>query len=186
MYVNSILRTTWFRRRFPHISYVHVKSGSGARGGNGLIRLGHWARCEAVILHEITHNLVSNEYAPHGAEFAGVYMFLVRGALGIEIAKQLRQSYKDHKVRSNSKALPAPRTVASSTEIKKRAKKVEVEKRRLRKQIAKSPVQSARSNEIAVLLRRMIDAEQFGEARSGARVAALRTIREIKALPFQP
>ena len=128
-YVNALLKTAWFSRRWM-VKHVNVKSGKGARGGIGGISLGKWARCEAVILHELAHNLVPRtclDAAAHGPEFAGVFHYLVQQVMGKEEADKLKASFKLNKVKMNRKAIPKPDYISDRRqEAEKRKRKQKV------------------------------------------------------------
>ena len=123
-YVNALLKTAWFSRRWM-VRHVNVKSGKGARGGISGISLGKWARCEAVILHELAHNLVPRtclDAAAHGPEFAGVFHYLVQQVMGKEEASKLKASFKENKVRMNRKAIPSPQFISETKQEAERRK----------------------------------------------------------------
>lgn len=111
-YVDDVMREAWVQRRWgQRVLTVHWKAGGSATGsyfGNRLA-LPPWSRVEAVILHEIAHNLVgSHDCASHGPEFAGLLLSLVRLRMGKAAADRLRTAYKAERVRYNLKAVPAP------------------------------------------------------------------------------
>ena len=123
-YVNALLKTAWFSRRWM-VKYVHVKSGKGARGGINGMSLGKWARCEAVILHELAHNLVPRSCptaSAHGPEFAGVFHYLVQQVMSKEEALKLKASFKENKVRMNRKAIPSPQFISERKQETERRK----------------------------------------------------------------
>lgn len=109
-YVDAVTATAWFRRRWGYhrIDVTHAHGGS-SHGGFGHIEMGvEHRRSEAVILHEIAHNLSPFTYAFHGPEFAGVLVTLVKHVMGAEHAKALRESFKAKRVRVSMAAVPAP------------------------------------------------------------------------------
>jgi len=123
-YVNALLKTAWLSRRWM-VKYVQVKSGKGARGGINGMSLGKWARCEAVILHELAHNLVPRSCptaSAHGPEFAGVFHYLVQQVMGKEEALKLKASFKENKVRMNRKAIPSPQFISERKQETERRK----------------------------------------------------------------
>jgi hypothetical protein len=83
-----------------------------------------------VILHEVAHNLTATcdggRYcAPHGPEFAAVFLFLVRYRMGAQAARWLRAAYREHRVKvAPSRVLPAAggHPVLSSSERRDRAR----------------------------------------------------------------
>ena len=167
-YVDSILSHAWFRRRWG-TCHIEVVAGKGARGGNGIIRLAKWARNEAVILHEIAHNLVPNRYAAHGPEFAGVMLFLVKQVMGKEHGDKLRASYKQYRVKSNRKALPSPdREVKSMYELAA-----------AKRQAKREPLDLYERDTVTKLLTRAINAGQLGESGSKQRNYARLIVRTL-------
>jgi len=168
-YVDAILKTAWFSRRWM-VKHVNVKSGKGARGGIGGISLGKWARCEAVILHELAHNLVprSSPYAAaHGPEFAGVFHYLVQQVMGKEEALKLKASFKENKVRMNRKAIPSPQFISE--------RKQETERRKYKSQ--------ALDKTALVILRtyfeRAVKSGMLGEVGSKSRNDARKILRQL-------
>lgn len=111
-YVDSVLSRAWFVRRWPAVHiYVQHKSGGNAYGyrlgqHQGRITLPVFARTERIILHEIAHVLTPGKYASHGPEWAGVYLELVRYMVGKDAAAQVRDRFKQGRVRWNKKAVP--------------------------------------------------------------------------------
>jgi putative metallohydrolase (TIGR04338 family) len=169
-YVNAVLKTAWFSRRWM-VKYVNVKSGKGARGGINGIRLGKWARCEAVILHELAHNLVPRSCpnaSAHGPEFAGVFYYLVQQVMGKEEALKLKASFKENKVRMNRKAIPKPDYISNARQ--------EAEKRKTKYQ--------ALDNTHVIILRtyfeRAVNSGMFGEVGSKSRNDARKILRQLK------
>lgn len=169
-YVDAILKTAWFSRRWLH-KRVDVKSGKGARGGIKGISLGKWARCEAVILHELAHNLVPRSVpnaAAHGPEFAGVFHYLVQQVMGREEASKLKASFKENRVRMNRRAIPKPEWLSNRQQ--------EAEKRQIKYQ--------ALDNTQVIMLRtyleRAINSGEFGEVGTKLRNDARKVLRQLK------
>lgn len=170
-YVNAILKTAWFSRRWM-VKFIPVASGKGARGGVNGIRLGKWARCEAVILHELAHALVPRtcpNASAHGPEFAGVFHYLVQQVMGKEEADKLKASFKLNKVKINRKAIPRPDYISERRqEAEKRMKKYE-------------PLDNTTSIILRTYLERAINSGMFGEAGSKARNDARKVLRIVKS-----
>lgn len=109
--VNDILDRKPVRSRFgPRRITVERGKGGGRAYGGGRITLGVSARTEWIICHEVAHCLTPGSYASHGPEYAGIYLFLISAVLGPKEAARLRDAFRQHKVKWNSKALPAPST----------------------------------------------------------------------------
>lgn len=118
-YVDSILASAWFQRRWGSGWCVAViqKSGGSAYGGSRGRKLGRmtlpvFARDEAVILHELAHVLTNHDQsiAHHGPEFVGVYLELVRYAVSKEAAAHVRSKFQTKPlVRFNRSMVPTPK-----------------------------------------------------------------------------
>lgn len=112
-FVDKVMASRWVATRWRR--KVTVRPGHGhtrATGSptSGIIQLPTWSRFPLVILHELAHVLnTTSSYAPHGPEFAGLYAALVERHIGVAAATELRAAFKTHRVRSNLKAVPAPR-----------------------------------------------------------------------------
>lgn len=110
-YVDAILASAWFRRRWGHrrIPVQHSHGGGSAAWVDGSISISvQHRRQEQTILHEIAHVLTPHPYAHHGPEFAGILLTLVKHVMGPEYAATLRESFKAHRVRYTMTAVPAP------------------------------------------------------------------------------
>jgi len=120
-YTNRIIKHKWFQERWPDIVCIGVRkirSDANAHGwysGGGLVNIQipktMWAMKEAVVLHEIAHGITEYEFgvnktAWHGREFAKIFASLVQHYMGTEAGRELRASYKKHRVkwRSNGRA----------------------------------------------------------------------------------
>lgn len=98
-YVDSIVKSPWFKKHYRSVTYIKVKPGRG--GGVAYwrsISLGVKARrCEGVIIHEIAHICAeadhSHAIAHHGEEFATTYLTLVKRFLGKEKYEALRLAF---------------------------------------------------------------------------------------------
>jgi putative metallohydrolase (TIGR04338 family) len=110
-YVDAVTSARWFRARWGNRAItVRANSGSNAMMGGNLINLaGDHRRSEAVILHEMAHALSPySGVAPHGKEFAGILLTLVRQVMGREQSDELRAAFRTHKVRVSMAAVPSP------------------------------------------------------------------------------
>ena len=116
-YVDAIVSRKWFIARWgPGWTIAVVqKSGGSAYGGNrgwrrGRMTLPVFARSEPVILHELAHCLTNHDtkIAHHGPEWAGVYLELVRYAVGKDAAAVVREKFntKGRRVRWNKAGIP--------------------------------------------------------------------------------
>lgn len=104
-YVDRLLATTFFKNRWPRLESVCVDAGRSivhAWTEGTRISLPRWARCEWVILHELSHAIVNTYYpdgAAHGREFCSVYLQLVKWQLGHEAWQVLRSTFVENRVR---------------------------------------------------------------------------------------
>lgn len=107
--VDAILDKRVIRSRWG-IKSVRVEFGR-SRGVSygGMIALGVGARNEWVICHELAHELTPHQYASHGPEFCGIYLFLVENVIGKEAAAKLRAAFKAGRVKVNRAGIPAVR-----------------------------------------------------------------------------
>lgn len=101
-YVDSVASEGWFVARWGERPY-DVRPGHGHRRAtatrDGVLQLPRWARTELTVLHEMAHPLVEAEAAPHGPEYAGVLLALVRRAMGPGAAQRLEDAFARHRVR---------------------------------------------------------------------------------------
>jgi len=138
-YMEKVVSYEWFTARW-HISTPSWVEGNAPRVGDGRarrkacwdascyeIKLPHWARTEAVILHEMAHWIVDRatvprednrgfwrpqydtDHAAHGKEFAAVLLELVRLQLGAEATTALKKAYKMLKVKRDKQPQPIHR-----------------------------------------------------------------------------
>lgn len=99
----------WYPRSAPYLwTNLVIRPGHGARrafaSGRGTITLPRWARNRAVMLHELSHLVVSLEYrrsecAFHGWQFCQVYLNLVRSVMGQDIHDALKAQFKKDRVK---------------------------------------------------------------------------------------
>lgn len=122
----GVFESTWFKNRFPQVTFLATHNGGGARkarggpcyrrAGSGLLiqgvymNLPRWARSKLVILHELAHGLTPVTCAAHGREWCQIYLELVGRFMGTETATRLRDSFKAHGVRC------LPKRVLSETQ----------------------------------------------------------------------
>lgn len=105
--VDKVTKSPWWVRNFrviqhvtKHTPNIHVVPGKG--GGHAYtdwrqISLGIWGRQMVLVLHEIAHIACYDRYrdkvAPHGSEFAGIYLELVKRFVGRSEYEQLRLAF---------------------------------------------------------------------------------------------
>lgn len=181
------IRSRWGTVRI----HVYLKRGGRALGGGGEIGLPLGGRNPWVILHEIAHCLTPGKYAPHGPEFAGVFLFLVETIIGKEEAAVLREKFKVEKVRHNRKAIPAVRSVVPAPAVPQREayqktaeraeKRRAAEKARAVREAASKPLTATEGAQAAILIRRAVKAGAFGPSGSKPRVHALATARSLES-----
>jgi putative metallohydrolase (TIGR04338 family) len=109
---------------------VKVRDGrgrrrAGARSEDDELLLPRWSRSRWVILHELAH--IANDYihnfdldedtgdleieyttAPHGPEYAGIYLYLVRGFLFVADHDRLEAAFREGKVKIIPVEAPYP------------------------------------------------------------------------------
>lgn len=182
-YLNIFCEQYWFRQRFG-TRQIYIEAGrNGGKAFEGRrITLSTWARNEAIILHELAHCLAPPQ-TKHNAEFAGVFLFLVKNAFGADCAKQLRESYKTHRVKYNNKSIP-PINKNCLTQLQKSrlASKNNRVERQQKKQLSQKPILLEEQEHLVRLLTRAINSGQFGEPRSKTRASAQKVIRDVKKL----
>jgi len=103
-----IIRSRWGARKV-RVELTRGRGGAYAYGSH-TIRVTRLARNEAVLLHEIAHTLTDSQFAPHGPEYAGVLLFLVKNVLGAEAHGSLFAQMRAHKVRRSNAGIPAVRS----------------------------------------------------------------------------
>jgi putative metallohydrolase (TIGR04338 family) len=108
-YVDGLAAADWFGGRWGARSF-EVRPGYGHRrataDGNGVLQMPRWSRTELVVLHEMAHCLTPVSYAPHGPEYAGVFLALVRRGLTPAVAQALEDAFARHGVRWTMTAVP--------------------------------------------------------------------------------
>lgn len=174
-YVDEVCGARWFqsrwgKRRIP-VTFKAWGDATGGHLGGGDISLPPWARSEGTILHELAHCLTPHKYAPHGPEFAGILLTLVRYQVGAEAARQHRQRYREHRVRWSMAAVPEVdvRMVASKSAAQERARAA-----------AAKPPNRADLEEAAAVIRRAARAGLLGAAERKPRQHAMDTARLLE------
>lgn len=179
-YVDRLMEKKWIQARWGKqtITIKAGRYGGHARSGwNGhTITLGVWARQEAIILHEVAHCLIGEKpppgpYSSHGAEYAGLFLALVRLQMGQEMAQKLKESFKAHKVRHNNKAIPTPKPERVETKAAARAKQTARKNR---------PLGRYEVDDSVEVIRRAIRLGVFGPAGRKARAHALEVARLLE------
>lgn len=171
-YVDALLdkraiRSRWGRQRMV----VALTHDGGRADGYRTVRLGVAARNPRVICHEIAHNLNPAGCAPHGPEFAGIFLMLLETAGERDAAATLRAAFKAHRVRVSRKGIPAVRAVVAPSTA---------EQSREAAAARRKPLEGREPVTLARLLRRAIAAGEFGPAGSACRDKALATARHIE------
>lgn len=150
-YVDAIRTSAQFQRRWGFKSLTVVANWGGtSRGGGGVLHMAPAHRVnEAIILHEVAHNLVSyHKYAPHGPEFAAVFHELVKLFMGKTAAADLRAAFVAKRVKyfGDRPMVPKPDEAryARAREVKVRhavpGKPVDAERLAARKANAQKPM----------------------------------------------
>lgn len=136
---NKIVTSTWFVKKYRtrdsgRVAALNIRLEKTHGGGRAErmfdgweIRLGTWARCDLVLIHEITHCVVTTGPA-HGWKFAEVFLDLVRHFMGKDAHDVLKASFKKHRVkftapRAKRELTPEQRAVLVERMAKARAAK---------------------------------------------------------------
>ena len=95
-------------------SVIKVKDGRGctfARGGSRGVTLPVWARSKPIVLHELAHTLTFHEkqVGPHGWLFCRAFLDLVGTFIGADAKKELKASFRAHKVRTSPRRVEVER-----------------------------------------------------------------------------
>ena len=116
-WVDKIVRSKWFRNRWPYLTYIQVKDGRGRRRATGyakgsrqhyetfgittegILKMPRWSRSELFILHEITHVIIDHVHKrkvpAHGREFCNLYLSLVKRFMGKVAHHDLKICFKE-------------------------------------------------------------------------------------------
>lgn len=137
-YLTRCFAQKWFRKHYPEVRYFRVHDGrrrtkaggSGhltISGGRCELWLPRWSRFERVVLHELAHGMTDIHeehervsgawWAPHGWQYAKIFLDLVRHFMGAAAGESLRTSFRAHRVRyypprKGRKMTPAQRAAA--------------------------------------------------------------------------
>jgi hypothetical protein len=120
VFVNSIITSSWLRKHFSRLpillsNNIEVRPGKGRRnaaGASWAIWMPLWSRYKIIILHELSHSLCANmgfskyktDFAPHGWQFCGVLLALVKKYLGEDDFLDLKDKFKKNRVRFTAPA----------------------------------------------------------------------------------
>lgn len=105
-YVRDLLRRAWWQRRYKRLT-IHVKDGRGgynarASHGGSTIQLPRRSRSRLVLLHELTHTVVTPKrlpHASHGRLFAARFRELVGWEFGDTKREALTLAYRENNVK---------------------------------------------------------------------------------------
>lgn len=196
-YVDAVLSARWFQSRWGQkkIEVVHGHGGSHAStwGHTLSVHTDH-RKCETSILHEIAHCLTPGyRYADHGPEFAGVLITLIRHQMGKEHADEMKASFREHRVKFNMKAVPAPGSKPVVTKTEKVAKERAAAKAQNAQRLAEQRAAAERDqrrrvgytgrHEAADVIRANVKTGLFGPSGSKPRTHALATARALEKGP---
>lgn len=100
-YVDALTKRAWFISRWGHKRIKVTDGRSRRRGGSTWtqIKMPTWTRYEMYVLHEVAHTVMPVGLAPHGPEYAGVLVTMVRLAMGTVAAAMLRDAMRERRVR---------------------------------------------------------------------------------------
>lgn len=103
-YVDSVLASSSWMRRFPRVRAIRVTDGRGRRHAGAFVNsakiaLPKWSRSRLIILHELAHHAAPRSAPAHGPEFARIYLDLVLEFLGPVTAQKLADAFVVHRVR---------------------------------------------------------------------------------------
>lgn len=129
-YVDQVMHTAWWRRRYGGSVVVRVADGRGAPRARvdsspelyfgwvtDYMRLPVDYRYAWVVLHELAHvaHCALQRWkwrpvadAPHGWRFAGIYLELVKWQLGPDAHQALRAAFRKYRVRYHPKRKLSP------------------------------------------------------------------------------
>jgi putative metallohydrolase (TIGR04338 family) len=116
----KILRSSWLRKNFPLApEQLEIHPGFSRRKASGSIHglwLPMWARSKLVILHEVSHSIVSSEHSRqsasgHGWQFTSTFLKLVKHFIGNAAHDQLKENYKKLGVKYKAPKKLSPETL---------------------------------------------------------------------------
>ena len=193
-YVDHLIRSAWFQRRWPEVARRgvtcrHKVYGNATWSPSGYISLPPWARDEATILHEVAHAVTPREVA-HGPEYAAAMLALVGHRMGPEAAKALREQYREHRVRiaaapkPNTRVAVIPRAdqernaaAAKRAERQRAAREQEAARARHRLRLLSRDA----ATEAEAVIRELVAIGAFGESGTKSRRAALDVARALNS-----
>lgn len=112
--LNDILDKRAVRSRFGPRQISVERGRSGARAfGSYRISMGVQARNEWVLCHELAHCLTTRNFAAHGPQFCGVYLFLLEIVISKDAADRLKAAFAEGGVKWNNEAVPKPSSTVS-------------------------------------------------------------------------
>lgn len=102
-YVDKMVKSAWWKKRYPRVKRIIVKDGRGRRRacaeygyGYMVVKMPKWARNEGVLLHEMAHTV--NMSVKHGPKYVGNYLAMIDKAQGREVCLKQMQSFRNANV----------------------------------------------------------------------------------------
>jgi putative metallohydrolase (TIGR04338 family) len=112
IWLQSVIDSAWFRKRFPESGEIKLLDGRGNKHAYCQQRDDAWHiplpreyRYQLAVLHELAHVVAPGN---HGREFCSAYLLLVRRFLGAEAARDLRMEFVGGKVKHRRWREPEP------------------------------------------------------------------------------
>lgn len=112
-YVGKIMRSRWWKSRMPNVRFLDLVDGRGTRWATGsrraawiFLNIPRWARQPLIILHELAHCMTGPDFLHpfHGREFCANHLDLIKRWLGREAWLEMKECYKDKRVKYIRKA----------------------------------------------------------------------------------
>jgi hypothetical protein len=100
-YLARLYQQDWFKRVYPNARMPRVVQTWGSyhsMAGLTMRLLPHPERW--VVLHELAHSLAGSSEV-HGPKFAGVFLWLIKNAMGHEEYTKLKRSFREKRVKVN-------------------------------------------------------------------------------------
>ena len=104
-YFKKIFKSRWFKNRWP----MRAKNGFAIKDGrrrqtawgatNGNMGFPRWSRFDLFYCHELAHVVTSGANRSHGRVFCYNYLTIVKFAMGKEVADELKECFKKHRVK---------------------------------------------------------------------------------------
>jgi hypothetical protein len=117
----------------------------------------------------------------HDAKFAGIFLFLVKNAFGADKAKELRESYKTHRVKYNNSAIPPiNKNCLTHSQMNALAAKNRRAENKRAKEMAEKPLGQEEQEALVKFLARAINSTQCGAPKSTTATNAKKTLRDLK------